>query len=140
MPSTAILAPLFALVLVTFVVWCFMLVERIGEMRRRHIHPQSVATSRQRMAAFDRTNGADNFRNLLELPVLFCVLCLLLVATGTITTPLVVAAWLFVALRAAHSVIQCTYNRVMHRFAVYVASSLVLFAMWAMFAGAFAVA
>ena len=36
-------------------------------------------------------------------------------------------AWLYVALRYAHSAIHCTYNRVMHRFAVFIASMLVLF-------------
>ena len=44
------------------------------------------------------------------------------------------AAWLFVALRIAHSAIQCSYNRVMHRFAVFLAGFALLGAMWAGFA------
>jgi hypothetical protein len=38
-----------------------------------------------------------------------------------------------VALRALHSFIHVTYNRVMHRFVVYSSSTLLLFLMWAVF-------
>ena len=44
------------------------------------------------------------------------------------------ASWTYVALRALHSFIHCTYNRVLQRFAVYVASSILLWGMWAAFA------
>jgi hypothetical protein len=47
--------------------------------------------------------ASDNFRNLFEVPVLFYV----------------------------HSFIHLTYNRVMHRFAVYVLSTVVLLVLWA---------
>jgi hypothetical protein len=43
------------------------------------------------------------------------------------------AAWAYVALRALHSLIHVTYNRVTHRFLVYVASTLLLFGMWIAF-------
>jgi hypothetical protein len=43
---------------------------------------------------------------------------------------LVRLAWIFVGLRALHSAIHCTYNRTLHRFGAYLASSLVLIAMW----------
>jgi hypothetical protein len=46
------------------------------------------------------------------------------------TWPLLVLSWLYVALRVLHSLIHCTYNRVMHRFAVFVASMVVLFVIW----------
>jgi hypothetical protein len=41
---------------------------------------------------------------------------------------------LFVVLRCLHSVIQCTYNKVMHRFAVFLAGFLLVFAMWVAYA------
>ena len=37
------------------------------------------------------------------------------------------------ALRALHSLIHVTYNRVTHRFLAYVASTLLLFGMWVAF-------
>lgn len=46
----------------------------------------------------------------------------------------VVLAWAFVGLRAVHSLIHVTYNRVVHRFFVYAASTLCVFAMWILFA------
>ncbi|NIR28661.1 MAG: hypothetical protein GWN84_04945 [Gammaproteobacteria bacterium] len=39
-------------------------------------------------------------------------------------------AWAFVAARAAHSAIHCVYNWVVHRFAAYMAGTLVLWALW----------
>jgi hypothetical protein len=43
-------------------------------------------------------------------------------------------AWLYVALRYVHSFIHLTYNRVIHRFAVYVLSTVILFMLWGVFA------
>jgi hypothetical protein len=39
-------------------------------------------------------------------------------------------AWLFVALRLVHSGIQCTYNKVVHRFYAYFAGGVVLWTFW----------
>ena len=35
-----------------------------------------------------------------------------------------------VAFRAIHSLVHCTYNRVMHRFSAYLVAALALWAMW----------
>ena len=134
MEQIAILQPASALVALTAVVWIRLYVERLGEMRERSIDPQSISTSTARGATLRRTSGADNFRNLLEMPVLFYVLCLALLAAGAVTTGFLLAAWTYVALRAVHSLIHLTYNRVVHRFLVYAASSVLLFAMWIAFA------
>lgn len=130
----AMLMPMAALVAVTAVVWVRLYFERIGEMRERRIRPQSLARAHDLQQILTRTQSADNLRNLFELPVLFYALCLAVTATGTATAFLVDGAWAYVVLRAVHSLIHCTYNRVRHRFAVYAASSLLLFALWAAFA------
>ena len=129
----AMLMPMVALVALTFIVWLRLYVVRISEMRERRIHPQAVASSRQMAAALTRTQAADNLRNLFEIPVLFYALCLAVVSVGVATPLLVNGAWAYVLLRAVHSLIHCTYNRVMHRFAIYVASSALLFVLWAAF-------
>ena len=67
------------------------------------------------------------------MPVLFYALCATVLATQSASAPLAAGAWLFVALRAAHSVIHCTYNKVMHRFAMFAASTLLLGALWVLF-------
>jgi hypothetical protein len=43
---------------------------------------------------------------------------------------LVRLAWGFVVLRAVHSLVHCSYNRVMHRFIAYMISCLFLLFMW----------
>jgi hypothetical protein len=123
-----------ALALLTAVVWAWMYVDRIGEMRARRIAPQHLPTAREAAALLERTAAADNFRNLFELPVLFYALCLALLTTGLVSTLLLGLAWVYVALRALHSLIHVTYNRVSHRFTVHLASTLVLFFMWGVFA------
>ena len=44
-----------------------------------------------------------------------------------------ILAWIYVGLRAAHSVVHLTYNNVVHRLAVYAASALVLALLWIRF-------
>jgi hypothetical protein len=114
-------------------VWIRLYVERIGEMRARRIRPQVLASAREVTQALQNVNAADNFRNLFEVPVLFYVLCISLAVTQLVTLPDIWAAWGFVALRAAHSLVHLTYNRVMHRFMVYAASTVLVFIMWLSF-------
>lgn len=123
--------PAFAMAALTFAVWVRLYATRIGEMRRERIHPQAVATSRQAAERLRETRAADNFRNLFELPVLFYLALVVAALLGLASDVFLTLAWTFVALRALHSAIHCTYNRVMHRFMAYLAGSVVLWAMWA---------
>lgn len=125
--------PCAAMVGLTALVWVKLYWDRIGEMRARRIDAQELATVRAAAGKLERPGAADNFRNLFEVPVLFYLLCVALVLTGGSTSAFVAAAWAYVALRALHSLIHVTYNRVMHRFLAYVASTLLLFGMWIAF-------
>ena len=71
-----------------------------------------------------------NLMNLLELPVLFYVACIALYVTKTVDDFAVALGWLYFVLRAAHSLIHLTYNRVLHRLSVFAASNVVLAALW----------
>ncbi len=130
----SLLYPVFGMVLLTVIVWLRMYYVRIGEIRSRRLDPQDLATALKGAKLLQEVGPADNFRNLFEAPVLFYALIPLLLISGCASSIQVFLAWLYVALRAAHSFIHATYNRVIHRFAVYAASTLVLFAMWGMFA------
>ncbi|MEC5384471.1 MAPEG family protein [Uliginosibacterium sp. H3] len=130
MTHSAILPPMFAMVLVTMLVWVRLYVVRLAEMRAKRIRPQQIASSTQAASLLSDTQASDNFRNLFEVPVLFHVCCVLAFSAHAESTALVALAWTYAMLRALHSFIHCTYNRVMHRFLVYVSSTLVLFAMW----------
>lgn len=132
MNKTWILVPVLAQVLLTAVVWVWMYVARIREMISEGINAQALATTQQaRQRLQQSVSPAENFGNLFEIPVLFYVAVLILYSTGWADYFYLVLAVAFVLLRHIHSIIHITYNRVMHRFSIYVLSTLVLWAMWA---------
>jgi hypothetical protein len=126
--------PAVTMAALTFVVWLHMYFRRIAEMKRERIHPQAVATSAQMTARLTDSAAADNFRNLFELPVLFYLAVVVAVQTNQVTAITLALAWLFVALRIVHSAIHCTYNKVIHRFYVYVCGGTVLWLLWGVLA------
>lgn len=123
----------FALVLLTFAVGVRLLYVRTMEMRAKRIHPQAASTSIQMAAKLQNVQAADNFRNLFETPVLFYSLAAVAIASDYAPAWLAAGAWLYVVLRAAHSFIHCTYNRVMHRFAAFGSGFLLLVGLWVAF-------
>jgi hypothetical protein len=131
MDTRLIFLPALAMAALTFVVWCRMFFSRIGQMKRERIHPQAVATSAQSAARLTDSRAADNFRNLFELPVLFYLSLVIAAMTAQVTALTLALAWAFVATRVLHSCIQCSYNKVMHRFRAYVAGGLLLWTLWA---------
>lgn len=70
------------------------------------------------------------FMNLLEVPVLFYVLCIVSYVTQSVSAGLVMLAWAYFGFRVAHSLIYLTYNHVMHRFLAFATSNVVLVIMW----------
>lgn len=133
MKQSAIFWPMTVQVLLTLVVAIRMYHARIAELRSRRIRPQALATSRG-AASLENVGAADNFRNLFELPVLFFAICPVLYITTGVTPLQLTLAWAFVFFRIAHSFIHTTYNRVMHRFRVFVLSMISIISMWAVFA------
>jgi len=123
--------PAVAMVALTVVVWFRMYTTRIAQMKREHIHPQAVALSAQAASKLTDSKAADNFKNLFELPVLFYLALVLAAETAQVNALTLTLAWLFVALRVAHSAIHCGYNKVYHRFYAYVAGGFALWVLWA---------
>jgi hypothetical protein len=130
MAVNPILWPGVAMVALSIVVAVVMYRRRIGEMTRERIHPQSVALSAQIAQRLVDTRASDNYRNLFELPVLFYFGIALAAAVGMRDPYVLGLAWGFVALRVAHSGIQCSYNKVMHRFQVFIAGFMLLALFW----------
>ena len=128
MQATEIFGPFFAMILLTFTVWTVMYVRRIRYSMANRIHAQRLGTPEKAVKILPEEvqYPAYNLSNLLELPIIFYALCLYLFVTGNVDALYVIAAWSYAGLRAVHSAIQCTTNIVMRRFAVYMASSLVL--------------
>ena len=129
----AILVPCVALAALTFFVAGRTAYVRISELRRRRIHPQTIASSKA-SAELEDTRAADHFRNLFEMPVLFYVLCGFLSITELTTMFLLACAWGYVFLRGLQASIHLTHNTVIRRFQAFVAGSVVLVVMWVTFA------
>lgn len=75
-------------------------------------------------------NASDNFKNQFEVPVLFYALCLFFIISGGATRTVVIAAWVFVAFRIIHALIQLTKNIIFpYRFLSFFISALALTSM-----------
>jgi hypothetical protein len=134
MPS-GILSPTFALVALIFVVWFTLYVQRFSHMRRAPPRPADFADGDSATRYFRPVElPAHNLANLFEMPVLYFALVPLLLITRHADHMQVVLAWAFVALRAVHSIIHVGPNKVPPRFFVYLASCVILSAMWIGFA------
>jgi hypothetical protein len=126
-----LLIPLLAQVALTFVVMIIMYRKRVTEMKTKRIHPQRTKTRSRALGVLtDSETAANNYTNLFESPVLFYTAMLLTLILMVQDTILVILAWTYVGSRVIHSIIHITYNKVMHRFTVFLFSSFVLFAIW----------
>ena len=117
--------------LLTMTVWFWMYIKRISYMKQNDIDPQRLVSRVRLMQVLpDEIQApANNLNNLFELPLLFYALCLLNSQQSEVSHTLVVLAWAYVGLRVIHSLIHCSYNKVLHRFTAYALSCLVLWAM-----------
>jgi hypothetical protein len=128
---SALLAPIIALVLWSFLMCAWLYATRIPAIRRLGIvyDPHRPADAFHAELPAQVRWKADNYNNLMEQPTLFYAVTLALVLLGADADLNVGLAWLYVALRVAHSLVQATINIVMLRFAIFMAASLVLLAM-----------
>ena len=131
MAQTAIFGPFFATMILTLVVWVYMYVRRISFITRSRLTPAQLAIPGElaRLTPAAVSNPSDNLKNLFEVPVLFYALALYLFVTGEVDGAYLAAAWIFVAFRALHSAVHCTFNLVMLRFYLYLIATV---AVWFM--------
>ncbi len=95
---------------------------------RNKVNPQDISTTNELLEIIpEKVNlPAENLDNLFELPIIFYAACMYLYVTSSVDATYLFFAYLFLVLRVIHSVIHCTYNKVMHRFYSYLGSSIVL--------------
>jgi hypothetical protein len=138
MEPTRILYPMLALVALTFVVLLLIPYTRFRAAARGQVTVADFRYGESANVPGEVSLPNRNLMNLLELPVLFYAGCLAFYVTGAVDASAVVLAWVYVALRAAHSIIHLTYNNVFHRLTAFAASNAVLLALWIRFALALA--
>ncbi|TGL61415.1 MAPEG family protein [Leptospira sarikeiensis] len=71
-----------------------------------------------------------NYMNLLEIPLLFYLICLIHFLTNKEDSLNFQLAWIYVFLRIIHSMIHLTYNNVIHRLLAFASSNFILFGIW----------
>jgi hypothetical protein len=132
--ARTLIEPVVALVALTGIVAVMMAAYRnVGVMRGK------VSVRYFRAFTDDRPpewieRPARTYMNLLELPVLFYLACVLMLVTGKFDTVQVSLAWLFVATRYVHAFIYIAINYVPLRFVAYLCGFLTLAVIWARFA------
>ncbi|MBL1264793.1 MAPEG family protein [Methylomicrobium sp. RS1] len=130
MSEKAVLFPVMALIGWTLIVLALIPVRRFKAAGKGHVTSNDFKYGESRRVPGEVSLPNRNFMNLLEAPVLFYVLCILQYVTRSPMPYFVFGAWLYVALRIAHSLIHLTYNNVMHRLAVFAVSNVVLIGLW----------
>ena len=127
----AILWPTFALVGLITVIWAWLVAARVGHIRRNPPKAEDFASGERALRYFEPVEmPANNFRNLFEMPVLFFALVPLMMITHQANHIQVTLAWVYVGLRALHSLIHSVVRKVPLRALAYWLSSAVLIAMW----------
>jgi len=118
--QSMIFAPMFCMFLLTFTVWIYLYARRIPFIQRSNLSPEQLTPVEfERIAPPEVANPSDNFKNLFEIPVLFYALCIYLFVTSEVDITYLIAAWVFVMFRVAHSAVHCTVNIVILRFWLY---------------------
>ena len=130
MNQELIFQPFFMLMILTIIVWIYMYAKRIPFIKKSNIPPEQLTPYELlKSSPPDVANPSDNFKNLLELPVLFYALCLYLFITNNVDQFALISAWVFVLFRVLHSLIHCTVNIPLLRFGLY---SISILALWFM--------
>jgi hypothetical protein len=131
----SILWPTFALVGLMFIVYTMMFVKRFGHIQANPPKAEDLATGEAALRYFEPVEmPANNYRNLFEMPGLYFALVPLLLFTNQDTKVQVALAWVYVALRCAHSFVHIGPKKVPVRALLFSLSALVLLAMWIGFA------
>jgi hypothetical protein len=133
MDQASIFQPMGALAALTFLVLGFVPLRRFraafsGKVKRDDFKFGESPNVPGEVAIPNR-----NLMNLLEIPILFYVLCLTLFVSEQVTQLQLYLAWAYVALRALHSLVHLTFNNVIVRLTFFALSNLVLMAMWLLF-------
>jgi hypothetical protein len=126
MTQSAIFAPMGVLAGITFFVLLFVPAWRF--IAKGQSVPQDSATG-----DIPGGPGNPNFADLLEMPVLFYVICLMAAYTNRVDGTILWLAWAYVILRALHSAVHLTYDNLTHRTVLFALSNFAVLAMWVFF-------
>jgi hypothetical protein len=133
MPVTAVLAPVFVQVALTFVLLFWRGLSRVASVGSGQTKVGNIALGQPNWPVKIQQIG-NSYNNQLQVPVLFYVLVALTLIRHTADLLFVIMAWLFVASRIVHAYIHTGSNFVHYRFNAFAAGAVILLAMWLIFA------
>jgi len=133
--AAALLQPVVALVVLTAIVVLMMVVYRNFAVIRGAASQRYFRTFADDKPAEWVERPTRTYMNLLELPVLFYVVCLLMLTTGRFDPVQVSLAWIFVITRYVHAFIYIGFNYIPLRFAAFLTGVFTLAVIWTRFAG-----
>ena len=107
---SAILWPMLAHIAWVFMLYAWLTVARAQAVKRAEVDYSSFEFNREEPPAVARIRL--NLANQFELPVIFYALAILLIALGKVTMVDVIAAWVFVGGRVAHTLVQTLTDNV----------------------------
>jgi len=125
-----IIYPVFALVILTFIVGFSTGISRFVSAKKGQVDPQYFRLLSGDTPPDYVVKLGRNFSNLFEVPVLFYALSLILLTLDINNSLMLKLAWAFVILRVVHSIIHITYNNPIHRFLAFLLSSGTILIMW----------
>ena len=126
MQQISILLPVLTLAFWTFIIFAIMAPARFYFLRMKH--PQTAAHTKNLKGLLPpwTERVADNYNHLFEQPVVFYAIALSIAVINSIEPLMIQLAWVYVALRVLHSIVQITFNFVPLRFTLFVTSWLIL--------------
>lgn len=125
-----IVLPMAVLALWTLAVMAIIPVVRIRAVFGGRAHPKDFRYGESANVPGDVSLPNRDYMNLLELPILFYVACLIVLATSQSDPIMLTLAWVFVASRFVHSAIHLIYNNVLHRLFAFAVGAITVIAMW----------
>lgn len=126
MEQDSIFAPMGALVALTFLVLILIPVRRFRAARAGQVRGDDFKFGESVNVPGHVAIPNRNYMNLLELPLLFYVACLVLFLTERVGPQQLSLAWAYVGLRIAHSLVHLTFNHVFARLTLFALSNVVL--------------
>jgi hypothetical protein len=127
-----VLLPLFAEVILTFLLLFWLAPLRAHDFRTGVTRPENISLREPNWSKRSLQVGYS-YSNQFELPVLFYVLTILAWVTRHADLVFVVLAWIFVIFRYLQAYVHVTSNRVRLRGSFFIVSAIVLAVMWVIY-------
>ena len=126
MSTISILYPMIAMAWWTISILFLIPYRRVKAIKTNQLTPNDFSLGESNNVSSYVALANRNYMNLLEAPLLFYVVCFIMLIINKVTLMAIVLAWLYVGFRVIHSLVHVTYNDVRHRLLFFALSNFVL--------------